>query len=1062
MKLTDICIKRPVLSTVMSLIIILLGIVAFYQLQVRQYPKIEQPQISIQTQLEGASPQIIESQVTKILEDVLAGLEGLYSMQSRSEQGESRITLTFNNDRDIDAASNDVRDKIGRVRNRLPHDTLDPRIKKSDADAQSIIYLSLYSEKHTIEELADYAYRFLDSQLQVIPGVAQVDIWGGGEYEMRVTLDPIKLASFHLTPEEISSALKKQNIERPAGSILTKSADIVLTTRAPLITEEDFRRVIVASREGSLVRLGDVATVTLATVETKNVVRFNDKPAIGIGLTKQSVANPLSIAQSLYKLLPRLQSSLPQGMHLDIANDQTVFIDRSISQVYKTLVEATILVILVILLFLRSFRAILIPIVTIPVSLIGAFFLMFIMGFSINILTLLALVLAIGLVVDDAIVMLENIYRHIEEGMKPMQAALKGAKEISFAVVAMTITLAAVYAPIALAPGMIGKLFTEFALTLAGSVLISGFVALTLTPMMCGRLLKIHKVHKDETDLLPIHSDNPIKSFIHALDTRIENTLIWVDEKYAFTLRKALDSKVSIPKLPPIEKLSTFKFKSSLLVLMIGAAVGAVGWQINNSLDSEFLPREDQGILRVRAVPPFGSNIEYVDRYMKQTEALIKAVPEVQTRLTIVSVPGESFSLNLMKPWEDRKRSTTDVANSLRKPMMDIPGLNAQAYSGGNRLGTGRSDTPFELVLKTTASFPDLKKKVNLAMKALGTMPELQDIEADIEASEGGQEYEVTINRDKAASLGIDVDTIAGTLDTLIGGKPITKFKKENKQFSVRIELEKGTRARPEEMSKVMLKGTRDRKETMVPLSELITIVKTLTPIEIGHVDGFRASTINARLKDGYGLGETLEKARTLVIQAVGDSQTVVDFAGESRRYLEERQNINLIFGLALAFIFLVLAAQYESWRDPWIILLSVPMSLTGGLLLLLLFGQTLNLYSQIGLVTLIGLITKHGILIVDFANKLKADGLERMEAVIEASRLRLRPILMTTFAMVLGAVPLAFSTGAGMESRQPIGLVVVGGMIVGTIFTLYVVPAVYMYLSKLHAAKDVEGFNHD
>lgn len=521
MKLTDLCIKRPVLSTVLSLIIIALGVVSFDQLQVRQYPQVDFPKVSISTQLEGASPTIIEATITKILEDALSGLEGLTDMKSRSSTGDSSITLTFNTGRNIDGAVNDVRDKIGRVRQKLPEGVVEPRIKKADADALPIIHLALTSETHSIEELADYAFRFLESQLESTNGVSGVDIYGGGEYEMRIILDPVKMANFKITPNEVAKAIKSQNIEKPAGKIKTKNEEILVTTKAPLATEYEFNQIILGERKGALLRLRDIGRAELSSADTTSKVRFNDVPAISIGITKQSIANPLSVAKAIEKELPKLQRLLPNGMNLEIASDKTLFIDRSIKEVYTTIFEATFLVILVVLLFLRSPQATLIPIVTIPVSIIGTFFLMQLMGFSLNTLTLLALVLAIGMVVDDAIVMLENIYRHIENGMKPIQAAFKGAKEISFAIVAMTITLAAVYAPITMIPGTTGKIFTEFAMTLAGCVLISGFVALTLSPMMCGRLLKHHDLDLAEGDISLENSFGLPDIFIHKFKVRI-------------------------------------------------------------------------------------------------------------------------------------------------------------------------------------------------------------------------------------------------------------------------------------------------------------------------------------------------------------------------------------------------------------------------------------------------------------------------------------------------------------------------------------------------------------
>ena len=1031
MNLTDICIRRPVLSTVMSLVIILLGIVTWTRLQVRQYPNVDEPQISIITQFEGASPEIIEAQVTKPLEDALSGIEGLYLMTSSSEVEESRITLVFELNRSIEAAANDVRDRISRIRNKLPNDVSDPRIKKADADAFPFMYLAVYSDRHDTKDIADYARRFLESQLEVINGVSSVEIFGGGEYEMHIYLDPVKMASYQITAEDVAQSLKKQNIEKPAGRIITKDREITVTTKAALSTEKDFNNLIIFERDGYLVRLEDIGEAKLDAIDTRSRVRFNDKNAVAIGLIKQSIANPLDIALAVKKQLPRLREGLPRGMQMEVANDKTVYIERSIQEVYHTLFEATILVILVILAFLRSFRAIIIPIVTIPVSLIGAFALMYWLGFTINTLTLLALVLAIGLVVDDAIIVLENIYRHIEEGMHPVTAAFKGAREISFAVVAMTITLAAVYAPIALSTGQTGRLFTEFALTLAGSVLISGFVALTLSPMMCSRLLKSHNVVKVNNET------NAFNKYWNVFETKSEKVLVYIDSLYESALKRALTKRWTI--------------------LATGFVIASLGYYLFKEMPSELIPREDQGIVNARAIPPYGANIDFTNKYMLQVDNIMKGIPEMEKRLTLVNVPGESTILGVLLPWEKRKRRSQEIVEGLRDPMYDITGLSVSPSVGGKSLVGGLTDTPVEVVIETTKTYKELVEMADGFMKTLHGLGALQDIYADYGAE--GQELVVTVDRDKAASLGIDVSTVGESLDTLISGRSPSKFKRENKLYNVKVWLEEDYRRSADDLSMVFLRGSKDRKETMVPLSEIVEISKRLAPTAISHFSGLRSVTFSAKLRDGFSLGNTLQLIKEQGYKVLPEG-TRIDFAGESRRYLEESSNILLIFGLALIFIFLVLSAQYESYIDPLIILFSVPLSLAGGIFLLKLFGQTINLYSQIGLITLIGLITKHGILIVDFANKLKADGLSRIDAVVEASRLRLRPILMTTFAMVLGAVPLAFASGAGAESRRPIGLVIVGGMTLGTLFTLFVVPAIYTFLSRKKVASDLSEFN--
>ncbi|MGI4851570.1 MAG: efflux RND transporter permease subunit [Janthinobacterium lividum] len=1044
MKFTNICIKRPVLSTVMSLVIILLGIVTWNYLQVRQYPNIDEPRISVTTQLEGASPDIIEAQITKPMEDALNGIEGLYEINSSSEVGESRISMVFNLNTNIQVAADNVNNAIRRIRDRLPSDITEPRIKKADADAVSFMQLVVYSDRYNVKEMADYAHRYLENQLQVINGVASVDVVGGGQYEMQLYLDPFKMAGYRVTAEDVADALKKQNIKKPGGRLISKNSEIIVTTRAPLMTEKDFNNLIIYEKEGSIVRLSDIGRAQLDSIDTRNLVRFNDRPAISISLVKQSTANPLEIGNQVKKALVSIKNSLPTGMELEIAVDRTVYIERSINQVYRTLFEATILVVLVILVFLRSFRAVLVPLMTIPVSLIGTFALMYFFGFTINTLTLLAMVLAIGLVVDDAIVMLENIYRHIEEGMKPLEAAFKGANEISFAIIAMTITLAAVYAPIALTTGQTGKLFTEFALTLAGSVLISGFVALTLSPMMCGRLLKAHKKVEE------VENEKPgLRKNLDRFVLSSERFLDRIDDNYGRILHTCL-----------VKQNSLFKSISNrFLILVLGFIVALGAYVTSRYLPSELIPREDQGIVLVQGIPPYGASLEYVDKYVKQVDQILKTnSPEIIKRLTTSSVPGESFSYCILKPWEDRKRRSQEIVDALREPLAEITGINANPSVGGKSLVGGVTDKPFDIIIQTTKSYPELIAIAEKIERILHGTKMLQGLYSNYGAE--GQELIVTINRDKAASLGVDISTIAATLESMFSGRSPTKFERESKLYNTKLWVEEKYRTNSEDITALYVKGVRNKTETMIPLTELVTVERTQSPTAISHYGGLKAVNFSAKLNDGVGLGEALAVAQQRVFAELSKSDARLEFTGESRRFIEESSNILLIFGLALIFIYLVLAAQYESYVDPLIILFSVPLSLAGGIYLLKLTGQSMNLYSQIGLVTLIGLITKHGILIVDFANKLKADGMDRVSAVVEASRLRLRPILMTTFAMVLGAFPLAFTSGAGAESRRPIGVVIVGGMTLGTLFTLFVVPAIYTYFSRRKCSADVTGFN--
>ena len=1025
MNFTELFIRRPVLATVLSLILILVGLVTWDRLQLRQYPKIEEPKISVITQLEGASPDIIESDVTKILEDALSGIEGVDTMKSASEIENSRITLTFKLDRNIEDAANDVRDRIARIRNKLPRDISDPRIKKADADAVAILYLALYSDRHTPDEIADYAKRYLESPLEAVKGVSSVDIMGGGEKEMHVILDPIRMAAYQITAEDIASALKQQNVEKPAGELISAERQIIVTTLNPLKTEADFNKLLIAERGGYLVRLSDVGRAEIQSEDKRFRTRYNDQNAVTIGIIKQSIANSLDIKKRVEKKIPDFRGALPRGMKVDIAYDKTIFIERSLDEVNRTILEATVLVIVVVLLSLGSWRAALIPIVTIPVSLIGTFSVMYALGYSVNILTLLAMVLAIGLVVDDAIVMLENIYRHIEEGMKPMPAAIKGAKEISFPVIAMTLTLAAVYAPIGLSTGLVGRLFTEFSITLASAVLISGFVALTLSPTMCARLLKSH--------------EESFKSKMKEGERSVISSLFHIIELWLTSL------SVSYEKL--LKKLLGLR----IWVLLAGVGVAAIGVLVGFNMKSELSPREDRGIVNARAIGPFGATLEFTDKYMKQVDEITAKVPEIDRRLSLVQIPGESTALNLLKSWEDRSRSSVEIAESLRKPLEEIVGLQVTASSGGRGLIGGTNDLPVQLVLQTTKPYNELIKMAEKVRRHIGRHPNIRYLQADFGVE--GQQYVVTPDPEKAKASGIDVLTIGETLDTLISGRLASHFKLESKRLGVRVEVDENFRKSPEDLSNFFMRGRDGNKEVMVPLSSLITVEKKTSPTEINHFAGLRSITFMADLKSKAGLGDTLFELKKVALDNLPPGARI-EFDGESRRFLEEQQSIYMIYAMAIAFIFLVLAAQYESFVDPLIILFSVPLSIASGLIFLWISsfwsaGGTINLYSQIGFVTLIGLITKHAILIVDFSNKLKEQGMSSHEAVIEASRLRLRPILMTTFAMVIGALPLALAGGAGAEGRQAIGWVIVGGMSLGTLFTLFVVPAVYTFLSR-------------
>lgn len=1024
MNFTELLIRRPVLSIVMSIIIVLVGSVSFMKLSLRQFPEVEKPIISVTTSLEGATPQSVEQQLTRPLEEALRGIEGLDYMTSRSEPENSVIKLNFTPDRDIDLAASDVRDRLNKVQagSKFPEEASTPLIKKADADALPLIYVSLYSDNKTVNELKEYSERFLESEFESVTGVASVDTFGGGTPEMHLILDPLRLTAFGITAMDIAAALKRQNVKQPAGRLSGEEREFAVTTTSALSSPQQFNNMIILQKEGRVVYLKDVGRAELKSEDPRTSSRFNDHPAVSIGIVKKSVGNPLEVKRGVEEKLTQIRSRLPSGMYIDISSDNTVFIERSINHVYRTIFEATILVIIVVFGFLRSVRASIIPLVTIPVSLIGTFALMYLFGFTINILTLLAIVLAIGLVVDDAIVVLENIYRHIENGMKPMKAAIQGTREISFAVVAMTITLAAVYAPIALSSGITGKLFTEFALTLAGAVIISGFVALTLTPMMCARLLVAHG------DEVSHGNGKPWQKAYHKFSDKIGEWLDKLDQRYGQFL--------------------AFVLTKRLWVVLIGVAVALIGFYLGAyQLRKELMPAEDQGVLLTYADPPYGATLKYIDKYTLQMDQVLASVPELEKRMTVVQVGDRSYSQNTMTPWEKRTRSCNEIQELITPELEKIIGLSVWPKCK-NRSAIGSSGTAdLSFVVQTTRSYEDLNNQMEKVWAAMARHPGIRKVQPDIGAP--GQDYKVVIDTDKAITLGLEPDAIAQTLHILIGGKRTTTFERESKQYPVKVWIGEAFRASPKNILEMNVRGSKDGKETLVPLSDLVDIVAVQTTTEIRHFDSMRAVTLDAWLKEGYGLGQVLSDIQEISDKVLpGGYQTSV--SGETRDYLKESHTIFVIFGLALAFIFLVMAAQFESFIDPFVIILSVPLSLAGAIFTLWIVPSgSLNIYSQIGLVTLIGLITKHGILIVDFANKLQEEGKTASEAVIEASRLRLRPILMTTFAMVFGAIPLAYSSGAGAETREQIGLVIVGGMTIGTIFTLFVIPVVYTFLSR-------------
>lgn len=1006
MKLSEFCIKRPVFATVINLIVILIGLVSFARLTVREYPNIDIPVVTIETTLPGANPELVESQVTVPLEESLAGIEGINYMISHSRPEISEITLKFILNKDPNVAVSDVRDRIGRARDRLPKEIREPVISKVEANADPIIWLAFSTNRYSPLEVTDMVNRLVKDRVQIIPGVASVMIFGERRYSMRIWIDPERLAAYRLTPLDIEEALKAQNIEVPAGRIESDTREFTVLTATDLNTKEQFEEIALRNVNNYIVRMKDIARVEVGAKEKRQIARYNGNEAIAIGIVKQSTANPLEVSKRVKALLPTIEASLPEGIDMQVAYDSAIFIDSSIKSVFHTIIEAIVLVVAVIFLFLRSFRATLIPLVTIPVSLIGAFGIMYLLNFSINTLTLLAMILAIGLVVDDAIVVLENIYRHVEEGMDRVKASLIGINEIGFAVVAMTLTLTFVFAPIAFAQGQTGKLFIEFALTLAAAVLVSGFTALTLSPMMCSKMLK--------------HETNQGKYYL-----KIEHFLNNLNASYHKNLKRALENQGWIILL--------------VITVLIGTGL------LFLSLKSELAPTEDKGYFLAIGIGPQGASLKYTTHYVEDMEKMYLTIPEIESNFSAVGFPIVSRAISFVSlvPWKDRNKSAQKIVADLGPKMLyGIPGLMAFPLNPPS-LGQGDISQPIEVILQTTGSYKELKTVVDKVIKKIKESNILENVDMDLHLNT--PQLKVSVDRNKIAAVGTTVEEVSRTIESLISGRQVTRYKRGSDQYDVIVQVPEQDRVTPEDLYTIYVRG---KNSEMIPLSNLVQLEETVSASELNHFNKLRSVTITATLGKGIGLSQGLDYIEKTIAE-IAPPSFQVDFAGTSREFRESQNTLLLIFGLAICFIYLVLAAQFESFSDPLVILISVPLAMSGALLALKLTGGTLNIYSQIGLITLIGLISKHGILIVEFSNQLKNKGIPLQEAVLEASVLRLRPILMTTGAMVLGAIPLALAFGAGAEARQEMGWVIVGGLLVGTAFTLFVVPVMYMLFTR-------------
>lgn len=1019
---TNFFIRRPVFASVCSLLIILIGAVGFTRLPVREYPDIEPPVVTASTVYPGANPQVVETEVTEILEDEINGVDGIKTLTSTSSQGNSQITIEFELDRDLDVAAQDVRGRVNRVLGELPDSVESPVIQKqSGGGSAAIIWFALYGENFTTLELSDYADRTLVDQLESVGGVSRILIGGERRYAMRLWLDPEQLAARDLTVLEVEQALRSQNVSIPSGIVEGRLNEFSVRTLGRLSSVEAYNQLVLRAEEnGAQVRLEDVGYAEIGAENYRTFVRFKGQSAVGLGVIKLSDANTLAVAAAVKERMQQLSQDFPQGMQYAIASDDSRFVDVAISRVWQSLLFAVALVVLVIFLFLRDWRATIIPAVTIPVALVGAFGVMYALGFSINTLTLFALTLSTGLVVDDTIVVLENIDRHIEEdAMPPYQAAQLGVAEVVFAVIATTLVLVAVFMPVGFSTGTTGRLFTEFALSLAGAVILSSFVALTLAPALSARLLRRHGKF-----------DNWFFNGFEAGLNRLRQGYLW-------SLRQAM--------------------KLRWLVVAAFAALLVVTYGTYQLLPQAFLPTEDRGSIFTIVRGPEGVSINYIDQVMQQVEAVYSQVPEVESYFTIggFSPGGGGGSVNQgiafinLKPWGQRATSQQAVVNQLRQSLGAIPEAIVIPINPSGLPGGGFSQ-PVQFVVQNS-ELETLAQASNQLLGQARQLPSLVNADSDFQLNK--PELTVTINRAAAADLGVSVQDIARTLQILLGGQDITNFNRENRRFEVVVRAQERYRDTIASVDSFYVRsaGTvsdSSQRGALVPLSSVVTVERSTTPPQINHFNRLRSATISGSPAPGASLGAALAALQGAAEQTLPpDASTAL--AGESLQFQEAGQSVLLIFGLALVFIFLVLAAQFESYLDPLVIMVAVPLALLGAFGALLLSGLQLNIYGQVGLIMLIGLVSKNSILIVEFANQERDRGKSPMQAAISAGNIRFRPILMTAFSTIFGLMPLALSTGAGAVSRTSLGTVVLGGMVVSTFLSLYGVPVFYAIMTN-------------
>lgn len=1022
MSLSTISIRRPVLTIVMNLTIVLFGIIGYTYLGVREFPSIDPAQVSIRTNYTGANSDIIESQITEPLEKAINSIDGIRNITSSSSQGSSSITVEFNLDKNLEEAANDVRDKVSQAIRSLPQDIdAPPVVSKADANSDAIISMTVQSDTRSPLELSDYAENVISQRLETIPGVSGVQIWGQKRYSMRLWINPVKLASYGLTVAEVRTALSQQNVELPSGKLTGENTELTVKTVGNLSTAEEFNNIIIRTVGEKTVRLSDVGSAVLGPENIETKLSQSGLPLIGLAIVPRPGANYLEISKAFYTQFEALKKDLPKDIKLNIALDNTIFVKKSVLEVAETLGISIFLVILIIYLFFRDWAIAFRPLIDIPVSLIATFFIMWLFGFSINVLTLLAIVLATGLVVDDGIVVTENIFKKVEEGMTPIEAAIKGSNEIFFAVISISITLAAVFLPVIFLEGFVGRLFREFGVVIGAAVLISAFVSLTLTPMLNAYLMKGGEQKKSK--------------FYNLTEPYFQK----LNSTYATSLARFMSKKWwSFP--------------------ILLACFGLI-FVFYNLIQKETAPYDDRSSLILRMTAPEGSTYEYTDRFMQEISRLVDdSIPQKKVSLVVTSPGFGSSSVNSgfmrlsLKEPSERDLSQEQIAEKLTKWTKQYPDAKTSVTQQPTIAVNRRGGLPIQYIIQTQ-NFSKLEEKIPLFMEEVGNDPTFSMTDVNLKFNK--PEINVTINREKAESLGISVIDIAQTLQLSFSGQRFGYFMKKGKQYQVIGQFEQEDRSKPLDLTSMYVKNN---KGDLIQMDNIVSIEEQSKPPQLYHNNRFMAATVSAGLAPGKSINDGIDAMERIKTKVLDDTFTT-DLGGESRDFVESSSNTSFAFGLALLLIFLILAAQFESFIDPFIIILTVPMAVAGALFSLWLFDQTWNIFSQIGTVMLIGLVTKNGILIVEFANQLREQGKPKLEAILEASEARLRPILMTSLAISLGALPIAMSLGAASTSRIGMGVVIVGGTIFSLVLTLFVIPALYFMWSK--AKKHYPEFEH-